>query len=541
MRALGPDDPHRGPALRVAAAGAGADAEIRAFARGGVLTLVGAGLGSALGFAFVVMAARGLRAEGAGALFEAMAVFMIVTTVARLGADTGLVRELPRLRVTGRGGDAATTVAMAVAPVAVLGIALATAMFLGAGSLARLLVRHGDPNVLTDYLRVMAPCVPVAAVGSVLLAATRGFGRLRTFVVVTHVVIPGLRPVLLLAALLIAPAALWVGLAWTVPFLVGLVPAVTVVRRLLRRWRLGVEQQGLGSARPAAAVANEFWRFAGPRGVATIFQVAMLWLDILLVGALASVEDAAIYTAANRYVVAGTLALNAASLVIAPQVSGLLAGGRRREAQDLFQTATWWLMAASWPLYLSMAVFAPLLMGLFGPDFERGATALALLAVAMLVLMGTGNNKVVLLMAGGSGINMVITASSLVANVGANLLLIPRYGMLGAAIAWTVSILLDNVATTVALWWRVGLSPFGPGYTLVGVAALACFGVGGTVMRSAFGGGTLSLIFFGLLAAVPYSAILWRNRTLLRLGAFRSLVRARVGPTAPPTIIGEMS
>ena len=76
---------------------------------------------------------------------------------------------------------------------------------------------------------------------------------------------------------------------------------------------------------------------------------------------------------------------------------------------------------------LVFAVFGPLLLGVFGRGFDQGSTALAILSVAMLVNLGTGNVTVVLLMGGKSSWNLVNTAIALALNIGLNLVLIPRY------------------------------------------------------------------------------------------------------------------
>ena len=94
---------------------------------------------------------------------------------------------------------------------------------------------------------------------------------------------------------------------------------------------------------------------------------------------------------------------------------------------------------SSWPGYLTMAAFAPVLMGLFGAEFKSGATALTILSLALLVLMGTGNNKIVLLMGGKSKWNLAITSVTLTVNVVLDLILIPKIGINGAAIGWAAA------------------------------------------------------------------------------------------------------
>ena len=232
------------------------------------------------------------------------------------------------------------------------------------------------------------------------------------------------------------------------------------------------------------ALAREFWAFSAPRGVAAAFQITIIWFDLLLLSHLRDASEVGIYGAASRAVMIGTFALQAIRLAIAPQISRLLARGDRDQAQTVYQTATWWLIVVSWPLFLTLAIFGPALLGVFGPGFDQGATALAILSFAMLVNLGTGNVTVVLLMGGKSSWNLLNTAVALCLNVGLNLVLIPRFGMEGAAIAWAVSIVVDNLMALTEVWLFLGMRPFGRGYLPAVTAAVGCFGVVGLAARA---------------------------------------------------------
>ena len=156
-------------------------------------------------------------------------------------------------------------------------------------------------------------------------------------------------------------------------------------------------------------------------------------------------------------------------------------------AAALYQDATRWLMLASWPLYLIFAIFPAVVLGIFGSRYTPGAAALAVLSLAMLVNLGTGNVTVVLLMGGKSSWSAINTGAALIVNIGLNLLLIPHLGILGAAIAWGASIVVDNVAAMVELRWVLGMAPFGPGYGLAAAVTVGCFGAVGIVARATAG------------------------------------------------------
>ena len=83
------------------------------------MTLFGSVASSVLGFVLTLLVTHGLRATGAGILFEAIALFTIVSNIAELGADTGLVRQVASDRATGRVGELRPLLRVALWPVGV--------------------------------------------------------------------------------------------------------------------------------------------------------------------------------------------------------------------------------------------------------------------------------------------------------------------------------------------------------------------------------------------------------------------------------------
>src|SRR4051812_1466321 len=155
-----------------------AHGEMQRVARGGAFALVGVAVSAVLQFALVLVVTHGLPRATAGAFLEAVALFMILSNWTELGADTGVVRMVPRLRATGREGDLRALVRAAVVPVALAGAAAALFMLVLAGPASHVLFGSQAQSGKT-FLVVLAPALPFACVLTVLLAVTRGFGRMR--------------------------------------------------------------------------------------------------------------------------------------------------------------------------------------------------------------------------------------------------------------------------------------------------------------------------------------------------------------------------
>jgi len=508
------------PAERPAAIDPG---DARTLARDGALNLVGVMLYGVLNFVLVVIITRELGPGGAGAFLEAVALFNILTKSALLGADLGLLRFIARFRALDRHHDVRRTLAVALVPVAVIATVAGGAVFLLAEPLGRLLSAGAGRHDLTTYLRVLSPFIPLGAVYQALEGGSRGFGTMLPGVTIERIARPVLTPALMLFVLASGFGASAVALAWAGPLALALIPmawwTMVLVRRLERRGtqesRAGANDASAGSAPGSAGLAREFWRFSAPRALGGLFQIAIIWLDSLMIGALASTREAGIYAAATRWLIAGTFAGMAITLAFGPKISFVLARGERERAQQLYQTATGWLMALAFPAYITTMVFAPVLLGAFGRGFGSGGTALVILGAANLFAAACGPVDVVLLMAGRSSLSLFNNGLALAANIGLNLALIPRYGINGAAIAWTASLIITNALPLWQVWRHPGLHPFGRGWfavmgiSLVGIVAVEL------LVRLLVGPTLIGLALAMVATGVVYGALVHRYREAL--------------------------
>lgn len=503
--------------------------DLRTLARGGTLNLVGAVTSGVLGFALALVVTRGLGPGGTGVFYAAVALFTILSNATELGADTGLVRAITRYRTLGRVRDIRPTLWAALWPVLGAGTLVAAAVWVFAAPLARL-VNHGvATEEVVEYIRVLSPFLVVASVSTVSLSGSRGFGTMVPYVLVESIGKPAARAALVAAAVVLGMGSTAIVAAWAAPLAVGFFIGVAVILGQTRHAEVTAGTAAVVAVeRPTRrALAVEFWRFAAARGVAGVFQISVIWLDILLVSFLTDRTQTGVYSAASRLVTVGTFALQAMRLAIAPQIGELLTARRNERAEDLYQVATWWLMAVSWPLYLLLAVFSPFVLGIFGSGFREGQTALMILALAMLVNLGTGNVTVVLLMGGKSSWNLFNTAGALTINIGLNILLIPHLGIRGAALAWAASIAFDNIAALIEVRAFLGLRPFGAGYALVAGGAVVCFGLVGLGFRALLGDGAPAMLAAIVVGGGAYVALLWRAREVLHLSVVGDVFRAR--------------
>jgi O-antigen/teichoic acid export membrane protein len=506
--------------------------DLTTLARGSALNLAGAVASGLLHFVLLVVVTRGLGAQGTGAFYEAVALFLILSSAATLGSDVGLSRMVPRYRALGRVRDLGRGLAVGLWPVAAAGCLLGLLVWSNAAALADVFSRHGEAETaqLADFIRIFAVFVPVSALSLAAFAATRGFATMRPTVYLDKIARPALQPLLMLPAILAGAGSTVIALAYLGPYLPALVAGLVWMGMLLRRAERRRREAGapaLQRPRSLGRLWGEYWRFTGPRGLAAIFQTTSLWLNTLLIGALRSTKEAGVYAASSRYLAMAAMVAVAIRQVLAPKLSELLARRSSRRAAAAYQTTTSWMVALNWPIYLALLTFGPVLLQVFGRDFAGGDVVLVVLSATMLLATAVGPVDVVLLMGGRSSWNLANTVLSLGVNLALNFALTPRYGLAGASVAFAAGILLNNLLPLVQVWWSMGLHPFGPGTGVAAALSAVSFGLLGLVLRAVAGPTVAGFVVYAVAGCGLYALLLWRFRERLEWEALSGILRRR--------------
>lgn len=504
-----------------------ADDGLRFLARGSTLNMFGAGTSAVLNLVLTVAIIRLFGQSRAGTFLASSSLFLLLAQAAEVGGQDLVLRVIPVYRAQGRDVDARVSLRLVLGAVAGLSTLLALITFVVAAPLGKAFGNPAEAAEMTTLLRVLAPFMPVFALYEVGLAATRGYMKMLPTVVTENVARPVAQLVAVWGARLVLGAGpVVLGLAWGAPLLGVAVAAVLVLIRLCAEPRSDKEAPPAPcEPTPPAQLARAHLGFVAPRAVARVFQLSLQRLDIVLVASLATPADAAVYGALIRFLTVGILGVQAVQQVAQPKLAELLGVKDAKGALELFRTSTVWLLLVSWPPYLLFIVFAPLLAGVFGRA-EGGATALVVLSSAQLFAVATGPVDIVLLMAGRTGLSLMNQFLAVSIDVSLCLVLIPRHGIVGAAAAKCVALVVANLVPAIQSRVLYGLGAVSSALLLGMAAAVASFGLVGAVVGYVVGG-LPGLVVAIVLGGLLYAAAGWRWRAVLRLDLLGSSIRSR--------------
>lgn len=450
----------------------------RTIMRGAQATALGflVRLGARLAFLFV--AGRLYGAGLFGVYVIAAALVELAVSVGSLGTKKTLFPLLDRAAAEGARRPAHVVLDAALM-VALASVALAALTIAGALSpVARAMAPQAAAALI-----VLAPMIAGQALLDLFLAAARWTGKVRYEVVGRSLV----EPYFLAAG---AIAAFYLGLTGTgllVGYWCGTLAALVYAAWGARHCLGGF---GLAGYRPSRAMWRAIAAAAGANSAVDLLAALYMRIDLYLVGLLLGEGPTGIYGMARQVTTPIRQVRQSFDGLLIPAVARTIGQGGAGAAGAALASATRLILAIQLPILLLLSALGARLMAWVGPGFAAGYWPLVILAGAELLqsALGIGDLLFVYLR---PRIGLYLTMFSMALGIGLAGLLIPRYGLVGAALAQFAAFALRTLLRSFVLRMRFAVAVphthlAGP-LAAAGLAAAVAFVVPGDLAAAAAG------------------------------------------------------
>lgn len=286
--------------------------------------------------------------------------------------------------------------------------------------------------------------IPVLGANSLRGAAMRGIGEPVKGIVLEALVKPG---VLLTGVVVLYSISILSPGTAVAANLVATMTAVFLGLIWFRRLR-GPQ---VVNARPAYK-ALLWWQSIAPLAFLVGTQQLIKYTDIILLGALTTATDVGQYRIATQASELIIFALVGVRVVASPRIARLYTLGEKQSMQRLVIRASQWSVSAALFAFLVLTIWGESLLRIvFGPDYVVSIQPLITLALGQLFVAYFGLASTLLTMTGYERISLRIFVFASILNLALNLLLIPLFDMLGAAIATATSLAVAHVSLSRAV------------------------------------------------------------------------------------------
>ena len=453
----------------------------------------------ALNFAVQLLIVRYLTQADYGAFAYALSLVALGETAVTIGLDRGVGRFLAMYDEKGDQARLVGTLALTAGIVLSLGLAVVLVV-IGLGD-ALLGSAISDPHAVT-LLIILIVLAPIQAADNLLSGILAVFASARAIFFRKYILGPGLR--LAVVGLLIAgrEGVEFLAAGYVLTGLAGVLLYGALLGRIL-------VTRGIWSAvgwREVRIPGREILAFTIPLMTTDLVYLALNTSDAIILGHFWGSTEVAQYRVVQPLVGLNQVVYSSFTLLYMPAASRLFARGDRDGVAHLYWRTAIWMAVFSFPIFaLTTSVSGPV-MTAYDARYADSAIFLAMLSFAAYINVALGFNGLTLRVYGFIKYAVVINVAAAAISLVLNLLLIPRFGALGAATATTISLIAFNVLKQLGLRLGTGISMFDRRYVgvyaTIGGAAIAL-----VISRAVLGPSLLPSLLLTAVASIVVLAL----------------------------------
>lgn len=435
------------------------------------INFTGSAFGNILGYVWLMIMTRILSRDEVGSFTLAQSVINISLIFVLLGTHKALDRFIPFFNVAGEPGKIKSLLGFTFKLAFIGSLVVGSAIFLGADFLGGVIY---DNPTLTSLLRIVVYSIPLLAVIMIVTYAFAGYKELRYHVYLKQLLEPTLKIVFIILV-----SILGLGLIeWTWFYLFALLITagagiLFLATRILRPLREFPREE---------ISISEIVGYSWPISISSILIIIVGQVDYLILGVYHPAASVGIYRIYIQITVLLQLILGSIARVYKPVISELILQGNLSEIRETYRRISKWVLSLTLLGFLVILLYGGRVIGLFfTDDYAAFPIALTILTLGTLLKSSFGPGGVTLEAFGNTKLILINSIVMLLSNVGLDFLLIPKYGIVGAAIATGATLFIGGLIAFLEIYFQYQILPFTP-------ATIKYLGIG------AFNG----ILFYGL-------------------------------------------
>jgi O-antigen/teichoic acid export membrane protein len=407
--------------------------------RGSSLLLVGRLLSLVINLAVQVLMVRYLSKSDYGAFAYALSIASLGSSLAVFGLDKSITRFIPIYQEQGDYNKLFGTIVMMVGSILSLGLAIVLVFHGLHGVIAQSFISDQQAVSLLLILIVLAP---IDALDSLLVGMFAIFASPRAIFFRRHVLGPGLKLSAVLLLVLGQSDVYFLAGGYLAAGILGLIINLVMLFRVLGNRGLFQHFNFRAVEMPAQAVFG----FTIPLLTADLVFVLTSSLVIMLLEYFGNTTDVATFRAVVPVARLNLVVIQSFKFLFTPLAARMFARDDQPGINDLYWQSATWIAVISFPIFvMTFSLAWPLTILLFGVRYEKSAIILVLLALGHYFNAALGFNGMTLRVLGKVRYTFIVSFLTLVIGLGLNLLLIPSYGAVGAAIGTCGTLIAQNI------------------------------------------------------------------------------------------------
>lgn len=228
----------------------------------------------------------------------------------------------------------------------------------------------------------------------------------------------------------------------------------------------------------SSPIAKELVKYSFPLFLSSILIVVLMWADTIILSYFAPADEVGAYNAGLRLTRLLCLLYMSSGFIFLPIAAELYFKKRNEELKLLYSSVAKWLVALTLPFFIFFFLAPDESMRFFfGAKYGMDNDFLRILAISFFSHILVGQSETTLIAIGRNKTVMFCLSITVCCKIILNLILIPLYGKIGAAISLCIAVSLDNILSVFFLYRFTGIHPFTRDYLKLIGSSLAAITV----------------------------------------------------------------
>ncbi len=427
----------------------------KGIAKGAVFSFGGTFAGWIIEYLIRVLLARHLGSYGYGLISLSVAVIAVAGSIALVGMESGITRSIAYFIGKNDMARAKGTIYAGFKIVTFLSIILGFLVFFSTEKISTIFFH--DRN-LASVLRIFSLFLPFFCIFSVWVAIFRGFKKIKYMVYVNTIFNSGVRLIILSIIILLGAGILKISIGYCIGWISGILAAIVIFLHMIKRYKNWRTLEKIEEKR-------KLFVFSLPLVISHILGRIRSKTDTLLIGYFITPVEVGIYNIALPLSKILLVALNSINRIFTPSITELYSKGNIVELKNTYKRVARWAFYITFPIFLVLVCYSRyILINLFGIQYQSATLPLIILSAGMFINAISGSFGETIIAIGKTKVNMMLILIFVFVNIILNIILIPKFSIIGAAWANAISLAIVCTAGLLYLYKQLGLQPFSMGH-----------------------------------------------------------------------------
>ncbi len=401
---------------------------MKSIAKGAGIVFIGIMISKFLGYIYRVIIAR-LGPEAYGEISLGLAVFGILSVISILGLELGTLRYVSIYKNINAKEKIKGTISFAMKTTLMISLILGAILFIFSDFISQTLFHTTEISLI---LKIISIALPFEVIRVITVNTFKAFSKIE-YDVYTRIIAENVMKIILtLIFISIGLGVIGAIIAYTSSIVISTIFSLIILEtKVFPFFRTKIK---------SICPKKEIFLYSAPLLFNSLTIIIIAWIDTLMLGFFRTTSEVGLYNAAIPTAKLIYILPTALVSLYLPTIAQYL--NNRTELKKTFYLTTKWILLINLNFLFLAIIFSKSLLGiLFGNEYMIASLALIILIIGYFINSMVYTSRDILMLMKKSTTILIATLTGGILNIILNYLLIPQYGIIGAAIATSISII----------------------------------------------------------------------------------------------------